>query len=81
MRRPDAIEHYRRATWSAAVSITPLTDIGVRHSKRHHLLLAATNAVIDCYQLTFLNIKLFRLVHFPFMVAVAAQGIALVLFL
>ena len=51
------------------------------HSKRHHLLLAATNAVIDCYQLTLLNIKLFRLVHFPFMVAVAAQGIALVLFL
>ena len=52
-----------------------------RHSNRHHLLLAATNAVIDCYQLTLLNIKLFRLVHFPFMVAVAAQGIALVLFL
>jgi hypothetical protein len=52
-----------------------------RHSKRHHLLLAATNAVIDCYQLTLLNIKLFRLVHFPFMVDVAAQGIALVLFL
>ena len=72
MRRPDAIEHYRRATWSAAASITPLTDIRVGHSKRHHLLLTTANAVINCYQLTLLNIKLICLIQFPFVVTMAA---------
>lgn len=43
-------------------------------------LFAAAYAVIDRHQLARFHIELFFLVHRPFVVAVAAQGITLVFF-
>ena len=46
-----------------------------------NFLLATTRAAIDRHQLTQFDLKLLRLVHLPFVVATATQGIALMLFL
>ena len=50
-------------------------------SVRHHLFFAATRAAIDCYKFSLFDIELLGLVHYPFMMTVTTQGIALVLFL
>jgi len=44
------------------------------------LPLAATHAVINRHQLAFFHVKLFVLVHRPFVMPVTTQGITLVLF-
>ena len=46
-----------------------------------HFLLVAAGTAVHGHQLTLLDVKLFRLVHHPFVMAITAQGIALVLFL
>lgn len=50
-------------------------------SVRHYLLLATTRTAINSYQFSLFDIKLFGLVHYPFMMTVTTQGIALVFLL
>jgi hypothetical protein len=47
----------------------------------HDFALATPQASVDCDQLPHLDVKLLGFIHHPFVVAVAAQGIALVLLL
>jgi hypothetical protein len=53
----------------------------VVHSVGSHFGFVAACATVDGYQFAFLDIKLLRLVDHPFMVAVATQRIASMLFL
>lgn len=46
-----------------------------------YFLLITTGTAVYGNQPALLDVKLLRLVHHPFMMAIAAQGIALVLFL
>lgn len=48
---------------------------------RRNFLLTAPATAVNRHQLPLLHIKLLGLVHRPFVVTVATQGIALVLFL
>ena len=50
-------------------------------SMRRNFLFTAPATAVDRHQLALLHIKLLVLVHRPFVVAVATQGIALVFFL
>ena len=48
---------------------------------RPHPLFVTTGTAVYGHQPALLHIKLFRLIHYPFVMPVAAQGFALVLFL